>query len=184
MAMPSNEHQAVGWMVVLAIPIMILGWIGEKLAFAWNLLTENIGALVFLGFIALCIFLALRSCAKEARKTAAESKAEWEEIKILWSEVFRRKSKPSVSTGGNQQQKTDGRRQANDDFDPSRFGAKPSPEMPYGIDKRHKDDTPLWAYVDDPKAPPPLRREAFEKILKREAFREGTTGREIVVQPW
>lgn len=54
----------------------------------------------------------------------------------------------------------------------SRSSASASPEMPYGVDKRHPKDARLWAVVDDPNASDGERQNAFAAILKRNAQRK------------
>lgn len=53
-----------------------------------------------------------------------------------------------------------------------RSTAGASPEMPYGVDKRHPDDAKFWAVVDDPNASDGERQNAFAVILKRNAQRK------------
>ena len=57
---------------------------------------------------------------------------------------------------------------ARNDFDPSRFGGS---SMPYGVDKRHKDDAPLWAKIDD------LSTTDSEAMATRALIRKRTTKR-------
>ena len=54
-----------------------------------------------------------------------------------------------------------------------------SSAMPYGVDKRHPEDTKLWAKVDDPSASDAERSQAFSRILKNQAKRDGGTGRDV-----
>jgi hypothetical protein len=54
----------------------------------------------------------------------------------------------------------------------NRSSANASPEMPYGVDKRHPKDARLWAVVDDPNASDGERQNAFAAILKRNAQRK------------
>ena len=48
---------------------------------------------------------------------------------------------------------------------------KPRKEAPRGFEDRHPDDAKIWAVIDDPNAPPNVRRTAFDKILQRQEKR-------------
>ena len=52
----------------------------------------------------------------------------------------------------------------------------------YGFDKRHPDDAKFWAVVDDPNATDGERRNAFDKILRAQAKRQGKAGRDVARQ--
>ncbi|WP_299356988.1 hypothetical protein [uncultured Shimia sp.] len=60
-----------------------------------------------------------------------------------------------------------------------RRASSASPEMPYGVDKRHPDDAKFWAVVDDPNASDGERQNAFSAILKKQAKRKGRSGNDI-----
>ena len=58
-------------------------------------------------------------------------------------------------------------------FDPNQFGDfKERKEAPRGFEDRHPDDAKIWAVIDDPNAPPNVRRTAFDKILQRQEKRQ------------
>ena len=72
------------------------------------------------------------------------------------------------------------------DYEESAFSRKgsasrsSSADMPRGVADRHPDDAKLWAIVDDPNATPNERKSALDKVLRKQAKRNGHTGQELV----
>lgn len=72
------------------------------------------------------------------------------------------------------------------DYEESAFSGKGSAsrssteDLPRGVADRHTDDAKLWAVVDDPSATPSERKSALDKVLRKEAKRNGQTGQELV----